>query len=598
MTDIKRLLNKTDWTGRELGMLELYNMAITFKQTISGEDQKPIFDRSQFQKMVNGIRDPEQGRQYNIYISVHEWIVLAYNIAQTQYQQAQLHFTVFEGYVSKAIIAEDVFQYVAKLPAIMTQSQYDRLRSERIEAHFKTESGEELYSNVLDLIRTATEYYVSKLEKEPRKPNPLKALRKKYIAQPVKSKLVLDQYNGITGRGYYTLDDGRRSDQMTSEEWQAALTTPTAKHMIDSFDKTYKDGDGENRFIKALAMKRAIDKAKVIFNGGTEEEADRKQSEREYKEGIATHVTWHDYTEPPEDLSKWDIIEDSVLLLELYPASIDGGDPSDNMEASIKDFYSEFKDLAEIMLKDIDSRYNLKLSKLKLSEWATTKLSWRQLYDMDFYGERAKAESDLYIFDGNRRALFNGLAIVRPTTGWSASHFIDKESGDYKAPELTCSIENASLEAFFSEATSFADNVDMIIEARHTLMSSYYYVVCFNYIMSRIAVEFDVAQLEVFTLPIQILARRISALNDLVPILYKQIKSTDYGDKDLQAKKLQVLRDYFQPIEYDKLQVPDNIKQKIDEALKDPNTFKAQSSLLLSYMNNMPDLAGEEAVHG
>lgn len=36
MADIKRLLNKKGWTGKELGILELTNMATLFRQRISG----------------------------------------------------------------------------------------------------------------------------------------------------------------------------------------------------------------------------------------------------------------------------------------------------------------------------------------------------------------------------------------------------------------------------------------------------------------------------------------------------------------------------------------------------------------------------------
>ena len=37
MADIKRLLKKKGWTGRELGILELSNMAIMFRQALEGK---------------------------------------------------------------------------------------------------------------------------------------------------------------------------------------------------------------------------------------------------------------------------------------------------------------------------------------------------------------------------------------------------------------------------------------------------------------------------------------------------------------------------------------------------------------------------------
>ena len=68
--DMKRLLNKKGWTGRELGIIELTNMAVQFRQALQGEEPKPLIETSQLQKMVNEIKDPVQGRAYNGYISI------------------------------------------------------------------------------------------------------------------------------------------------------------------------------------------------------------------------------------------------------------------------------------------------------------------------------------------------------------------------------------------------------------------------------------------------------------------------------------------------------------------------------------------------
>ena len=38
MADIKRLLKKKGWTGRELGILELTNMAVMFRQALEGKE--------------------------------------------------------------------------------------------------------------------------------------------------------------------------------------------------------------------------------------------------------------------------------------------------------------------------------------------------------------------------------------------------------------------------------------------------------------------------------------------------------------------------------------------------------------------------------
>lgn len=561
--DMKRLLNKKGWTGRELGIIELTNMAVQFRQALQGEEPKPLIETSQLQKMVNEIKDPVQGRAYNGYISIHEWLSLKYNIAQTQIQQAQLQYRTLEGFITTAILAEDVYRYVEQLPAIMTQKQYDKAREEGIEAYLTDEDGEDLQSNIFNLIERATAFYLHKLQTEPEKPNPLKAIRKKYIAQPVKSKLILDRYNEVTGEGYYTLEDGRRSDQMTSEEWQDAITRAT--------DET-----------DTIAQQRVIDRSRVIFNGGTEEEADKAQEKADYERGLATPVKWHTYTEPPTDLTKWDIIEQE-LLFEFYPASLDGEDPysESNFNTSMEDFKEEFSELVAAMLSDMDKRYfkgdKVQASKLPVKEWATTLISWRRLYELDFYGERAEAESDTSIFNGNKRALFNGVAIVRPSDLLYKSCRID-EQGYYTEPEIQSSLKKFSLEAFFTEAEDYASNIEVMETSRETFLDSYYFIIGYNYAVDRIAAVYDVPELEVFKMSIEELSDRIDAFNALVPVLYSRIKYTDYGDKELQAMKLKVLKDYFQPVEYKALAIPEKNKKEIEELLEDFKAFKPENA--------------------
>ena len=578
MADIKRLLNKKGWTGRELGIIELTNMAVQFRQALQGEEIKPLIETSQLQKMVNDIKDPVQGRVYNGYIAIHEWLSLKYNIAQTQIQQAQLQYRTLEGFITTAILAEDVYRYVEQLPAIMTQKQYDKAREEGIEAYLTDEDGEDLQSNIFNLIERATAFYLHKLQTEPEKPNPLKAIRKKYIAQPVKSKLILDRYNEVTGEGYYTLEDGRRSDQMTSEEWQEAITTPKMKEALTQMRAT--DGSGTD-YTRAIAQQRLIDRSRVIFNGGTEEEADKAQHKADYKRGLAVPTEWHTCTEPPTDLTKWDIIEQE-LLLEFYPASLDGEDPytESNFNASMEDFKKEFSELVNAMLSDMDKRYfkgdKIQASKLPVKEWESTTISWRRLYELDFYGERAEAESDTSIFNGNKRALFNGVAIVRPSDILNKSRRID-EQGYYIEPEIQSSLENFSLEAFFTEAEDYATNIEVMETSRETFLDSYYFIIGYNYAIDRIAAVYDVPELEVFKMSIEELSDRIDAFNALVPVLYMRIKGTDYSDKELQAKKLQVLQDYFQPVEYKALAIPEDHKKQIEELLEDFKAFKPEN---------------------
>jgi len=570
MANLKRLLNKKGWTGRELGILEVSNMAIMFREALAGQEPKGIVSQQQLQKMINSIKEREQGAVYNGYISIHEWLSVKYNASQAQFQQAQLQFRTIERYLTQAILSEDIYQYIEQLPAIMTQKQLDELKAERLEAYFKDTDGGELESNVFNLVERAISFYLRKLHEEPKKANPLKAIRKKYISQPVKSKLILSRYNGIVGNGYYLLEDGsgRRSDQMTSEEWRDAVKD-VCEEIRESTEYT---ADEKRLIIRDIVVARAITKAKAIFDGATEQEADAIQNEVDQQNGFSKKCSWHTYEEPPQDLTKWDIIEQE-LLLELYPADIDGsGDEysESNFTASMQDFVEEFGELVKAMLADMDKNYfsgdEVQAAALPLEEWGTTTIRWRRLYELDFYGEQAAATADMQTFSGNRRALLNGIAIVRASDVLNKSRLID-ERGYYREPDIHSSLSNYSLEAFFPEADDYAENTETVEEARETMLECLYFLRGYNIAIDMIAKYFDIPDIAVFKASVETVEEQLDAINALVPILYRRIKDTDYKDKELQARKLEVLKDFFGVIDYQAVTIPEENIQEARELL-------------------------------
>lgn len=584
MADIKRLLNKKGWTGRELGILELTNMAVMYKQALEGKTPKPLVEEAQFRKMISSIEDRQQGQIYNGYISIHEWLSIRYNIAQTQHQQAQLQFRTLEGYIERAILAEDVYSYVQELPAIMTQKQYDTIKAERIESSFKDEDGEELRINVFNMVEQAIHFYLEKLQTEPRKPNPLKAIRKKYVAEPVESEYIRSVWCKLAGDGYYTIEDGsgRRSDKMTNEEWRDAVTTPAMK---EALEKARTTAPLTREYMDTLPVQRAIARNKAIYNGQTNAEYEKEQERLDYEKGLTVPTQWHYYEEAPADLSKWDVIEQD-LLLEFYPIDYNGSGSGwdtenfeENFERSMEDFVAEFKDLVTAILKDIDAHFfkgEPGLSSLPISEWAATIFDRRQLYEKDYYGERENVESNARIFAGNHRAVYNGIAILQQD-GKKHIPSLD-EKGFYAEPNITSSLQPHTLEGFFTESEGYATNVEIVESSRQTLLESYYSVKGYNFALELIGRYFDVPDITIFKMPDDDIEDKMDALNELVPELYAQILSTEYADNDLKARKLQVLKDLFQPIDYKALTIPEENIKAAEELLKDFKAFKADGT--------------------
>lgn len=589
MADIKRLLKKKGWTGRELGILELSNMAIMFRQALEGKEPQPIVEQARFREMINGITDRQQGQIYNGYISIHEWLSIRYNIAQTQLQQAQLQYRTLAAYVTDAIFAEDVYHYIEQLPAIMTEKQYRDAREAGLKKWLYDEDGTERGDSLAALIERGISFYTKQLQTNPAKPNPLKAIRKKYIAEPVKSKLILEGYNEVMGEGYYTIEDGsgRRSDTMTAEEWQEAITTPAMKQALKT-----TDGSG-TEYTQQIATRRLLERAKVIFEGGTEADADEAQQKKDYERGLATPVKWHYYEEAPADLTKWDIVEAGLMYF--YGGLFCGMDVSEGEYlAELEDFLTEFRKLADAIIADIEKLYltgkdplqplpvegrePLKdIASLPLQDWSSTVFSWGDLYKLDVYGFKKDAEADTTIFDGNKRAILNGIAILRASDLLDRSPRIN-ESGYYVEPDIMHTLSNFTLEAFFPEAEDYADNLEIVETARQTLIESYYHLKGYNYALEIIASFYDVPEIAIFQMNTSGIEDKIRAFNGLVPILYKKILDTDYEDKELKERKLQVLKDLFQPIDYEALTIPEEKKEAAQQLLVDFKAFQPENA--------------------
>lgn len=573
MSDIKRLLNKKGWTGRELGQIELANMAYMFSQQIQGKDPTPLVSDGEFSKMLNSIKDPIQGSTYNGYIAIHEWLSIAYNITSGQEQQAQSNFKTLLNHITVAQALEKTYAYIDELPVIMTEKQYKDYVEKRTEEIVNPQDGG-IGFNLFNMFIEALDSLVSQLQSNPRKANPLKALKPKLEAQRVKDPRILTRYNEVMGHGYYTIDEtGQRSDSMTPEEWQKAIETPELAEGL-AMGAWEKPANADKWQGLDTVAKRVSEVALATFNGASEEEV--KEIEGKYR--LVKACTFHLYEEPPEDLNRWEILQTGDLFE--YYRSLESKDPDGEeltdenytqaVTADIEAFKKEYPKVFEAVLKDM-RKYLGDTVDTPIEEWANTVYSWAELYKAHYYSFNEEYVGDTQIFDGNRRAIFNGIAILQQ--GTFNKHTID-EKGYYKAPNVLGGLTPFSLGALFTDYPDYAINAEEIETARETLLDSYYFMLGFNKAVDLIIKYFDVPQLEVFKFDTGAMADRMGAFNTLTAMLYKDIKERAYEDEELQAKKLGVLKDFFYPIGYEELSIPEENIQRTIELFDNYEAFK------------------------
>ena len=560
MLNIEKLLKKKGWTGEELGRLELVNTLSMFSQSLQGvQEPTPIVSKAEFRKMLNTITDPIEGRIYNGYISIHEWFSTAYTSATAHEQQASLNFNELLNTITNAITAESVFKYVAELPLIMTEKEYKE-KVERRTAEILDGDGETAF-NLFNLLIEALDYYINQLQKEPRKKNPLQPLKKKLEAERVTDPLILGKYNVVMEYGYLETPDGKRSDKLSSEEWAKALTPE---------DRQYSpEADRERRILTHAHF--------MYAEGMSFDEADRAVYEASVKRGETIDPVFHYYPEPPEDLSKWEILETGDLgeyYISLWGNEHEGKSYEESITADAKAFIAEFPEVVKALLEDME-QYIKGVSSIPVEEWVNNCYNWKDLYRVDAYGFRAMYTDDLAIFNGNNRAYMNGIAILRPSTaGGGLCLRVDKETGYYKPPEIRTILSNISLEQYFTDCEDYGENVARLERAKKSLLDSYYFLKGYNTAIDLIAEYFKLPELEVAKIPTENIEERIDALNSSIELLYKRITQTSYEDPELKVKKLEVLKDVFTPVSLSGLEIPADRIAKAKADLKDFKAFK------------------------
>lgn len=590
-TNINKLLKKKGWTGQELGIIELTNMATMFRKAAEGDEApKPLVPHKRFMAMLDeNLTTTEDKEIYGGYMLIHDWLRLKFHIAQAELQACTMNFRFFPEEVLRFLIAEDVYSYIEQLPAIMTEKQYNDLIEEKTEEYLTDQNKEEISLTPFYLVYKATSYYLKELREHPAKDNPLKAIRKLYINKPIENKAITEQLEKNRGEGYITLPDGSRSDQMSTEDWGRAVIT-VIENVMDQLDEDAEQEDVED------AQKKVID----LFDL-------KKDSAEKIKEDYNIPIQWHSYGTQAEELTKWDVIEQDKLF-EIFPYSLDGEDEytEHNYTLSLQAFYKEFTELVDVMLKDINRR-KITADRIKPEQLTSQDdiITLRQLYDKNTYGIKDQAESDLVLFGAkpgdedlkNKRVFLHGLAILRPCNLSKKSYSID-ERGYYKGPTLKNTLSEFTLEAYFPESEYYAGKIENIEKTTKQLWSCYYYVLGWNISVDMVKEYFSLpSALDIFKLDIDGVNRRIDGYNSMLDTLKERIEETDYSeDPELKKRKLQVLEDIFPPLDYTKIKIPEENIKKAKELFKNFRAFSDKNMEFDYYMNAQPNIkyGGEE----
>jgi hypothetical protein len=479
--DVGKILNKRKWSGKDLGRLLIAKLAYKYERLMAGEaDPEPLVNEKKFSAMLETLKTPNDIKTYTQYMTLYDWLKAKPSSIRIYKNAWEVAFSNIRGFVTTAEKDEEMYLLYRKFPAIMTESQYQTLKQERIEASFHDETGEELYYNIFNIIEKAICFYIELLNESPRKNNPLKNIILKYDNEEVKSPII-------------------------------------KKH----------------------------------------------------------------YEDESETVTKGNVLR-SCELLDIYPIDIKGSGNSwehINFVESMQDFYCEFSEVIDAVIEDMNSKKGIDISNVPLEEWDSTVFSRRELYNIDFYGEKFEIENDINIFNGDKQTLLNGIAIIRPSDLLNKSLLID-EDGNYIQPQLPESEDVGTLRSLFPENEQYACSSEFIESAYEQLVYSYSVLLGYNTQLDEVAKFIDVPAVSVFKIDLSAMNQRFEALCNIIENLKTNIETNVYHliDKDLQQRKLDVIEDFFPRIKLDDLSIPENDIETMRTLIADFSAFAYENT--------------------
>lgn len=578
---IDSLLNKKGWTGVEVGKALVASIVHDIRH--QGEpDYKPLFTQRDFDKMEQSLSTERDYLAYGVYRDIYSGLIDAFNRGQGQYQQFYNGYYRYLMYLKNTLDAEMSLRSAELIPYVMTEEQYNTLKEQRekeLRAYKESFSGLlfTLLSNIMENPEDA--------------PDAIREAIEATKGKPVANKRILDSYNTVYGEGYYQLPDGTRSDQIERAEWERKLQESylaTHKLSIDgrpaSFEETALHYNSE-RMLKGYELYfKGIDAIRELYKEHTgkelpeEQEADlldaleelihsvgrEKASKKigDYSKehlqladivggGITSSAKWHEYTEAPEGLTLYDILDESLCFY--------NGEESEDGEPQLKEFKADFPALykaLEAYIKELVPQ----AKDLKPAQYGKDFITWGELAELGVgrYPDYCSADNEADILEAmnstdedttenllkRKRILLNGINIAREPKPFNIN-----ERGEYIDNIKSIIGHNYSLFGITGELQSESLREDIEAFSENLFLPALRYLYAFNALVKILGAVYDIDDMGEVELSTDRFESQIDALNGQLYMLYVDV----YGTEADKQRKREVIKEVFQPIDCEEL---------------------------------------------
>ena len=513
--NINKLLSQSTWKGKEVGKAVLLTMIELNKGNAS---TKQLFSMEEIRKMVKGLANEHERNIYNKYIELNNALIEISTVTEGYSQQALHGYYKYFFYVIELSHALDSEATARRYPIIMTEKQYQELYSKAREEKraFKTSFKDIIF----DLLSQYT-------EEKAKPPKPIKDALEATKQEPVTNEFILSKINFEHGQGYYQLPDGRRSDQTPEKEWIKAFEEIyLAKHniSIDGRPATFEEAT------KEVGKHRILEDWNRIYNG---KPAYKEETAQEYPEFV-----WHYYEDPPEGLTKWDIIAGEWSMLETYNCywrhdkDYEGETEPECFNEFIKDYPKLFSAIKEYIAQH---KRLEKIAQTKPAKYYEPSITGGELADAGLVAyKRLNTPNIHHLVDGMKgyKPTNNGIAVIKEGT-YSQKHSraIDKD-GYFINP-----LQNPLLDRLL-ETMEGRDNIQRIRD--NVFLDGLKAVLAYNALIDILADIYSVPELAELKKGVDTIASMIETHNNTIKSINAEITGSP-AERELQRDTLSEL---------------------------------------------------------
>jgi hypothetical protein len=584
MRDIKRLLNKKGWTGAEVGKALMANLVHDVKML--GKPHEPLFSQEDLERMENSLTSQKEYTAYGVYTSIHREMVDNFNRGQGIHQQ------FYNGYhqhlleIMLVIETDTAERAMEEYPVIMTREQYERVVGE-------VEGTKRGYTvNFRDLIFDTLDFY--KGEAPSSIPERIRQALENTKTEPATNKRILSHYNEDTGNGYYSLQDGRRSDEMSDDEWRKAYVTeclesnrlisdgePEGEYQaFEDFNKEAREYAQKLLFegagaIRAACREKGLPAHEELSDDELIQALDDVLDDRKITEASETILkligerrrgkaaVWHEYDTVPEGLTKYDILVDGDVMLR-YSGRLANDDTNERQQ--FKEFRQDYPELYQALKEDVEA-YVEKARGLKGNQYGKPISTWGELEDLKvpaYVGRSSVIDEEIisiYCDDSTTKGLRDreriwrkGIAILNSPKEYQVD--VDRD-GNYIEPD--------PLKGFLTlDKQAEGRKGEVLHHIRTALIEpSLRHLYAYNTFLDIVGKTYDIDDIKYLGQETEIKEKEINFMNQMIYHFHASV----YGSPSEKRRKRGIIRDLFQPIKTEDLKPTEadisNVENKI-----------------------------------